>query len=200
MPSIDPGFVPLLRVAFERAGLPDNLLSDDGDINVRALVGMVVQEVEIRTAYTPPRTISIRASSDARRPDPPPQGAPRPSPSVARKLQPTVEVRTDYGSFTLKPYGDPGPVIWRRNIAVLGASAAGLLLGVVLLGFFVGRLTAPGPGRKAKLASGALQLPARSVGGPLFGVSASAGGASSTSSPSGSGSASGGSSSTAPAL
>lgn len=161
--------VPVAREFLHELGISPRIVKNDGSIDVAALAGEVVHEIEITTALTPPIKKTLQQADDL-----PPAGGggtkPKAGPGLGARvgafLQPTVRIRSIAGEKIIAPFGQPAPNVWKKNVLRAVVVVGGVVVGFVLIGFIGGRLTCgcPRPGK----AVGAGPLPPRKLAPPVL--------------------------------
>lgn len=108
-----------LRAALATQGLQD-AIDANGDVNFGALASQAYDTIEFRSQLTP--TVSVATA-----------GTPGAAPSwVAGILKPMVTFKGKAGTVVVAPEGVPGNYGW--------AAAAGIVFGLVGLGYALGRM------------------------------------------------------------
>src|ERR1700690_26854 len=109
-----------LRTALELEGFPASVIDDSGNINPLAFVSGLYQQIEIRTAISPPIVIALTSVQ---------QGG-GPNPFVAF-LKPTVLLKSASSTASIAPYGVASDISgW-----VIGGA---IILGLVGIGYALG--------------------------------------------------------------
>ena len=116
-----------LRQALQSQGLSPTIVTDAGDFDGKALLTSLVEDIEIRSAWTPAVTLNTKALTTG------------PSNPFWKQLRPTVTLSGGkIGRAVLAPYGEApvggsnkGLVV--GGVALLGIFSAGLLFGATLM-------------------------------------------------------------------
>ena len=168
--------VPVVREFLHELGISTRAVRNDGTINTAAIVGEVVHEVEVTTALTPPIRKTLQQADVSPNGDTSSGGKKSEAgrglgARVGALIKPTVRIRGIFGERVISPYGRPVDGEWKRNVLKVTVVVGGVVVGLVLLGFAAGRLSARRPSTALRAVDG---LGVRAVGGPVGSAQAAA--------------------------
>ncbi len=121
---VPPLLVGSVRSALSSQGVPGNVISDSGTLDMMQLITLGFDRIEIRTALSPPAIIDLRA-----KPDPENE-------KLLREVKPMIRFTGKAGTVQIAPYGVPLGVSHELKTALTYAVIGGVfgLVGVMLFG------------------------------------------------------------------
>ncbi len=118
MQVVPPALVPAVQAYLQTQGQNPNILRGDGSFDEAGLIGLAFNQIEVRTAITPPLVFPITAGGPSQ---------PTAMQQVVAELQPTVIFSGPAGTFTVAPYGaTSGETSW-LPVAAIGL---GIVVGI----------------------------------------------------------------------
>lgn len=110
--------VPVVRGVFASQGIGPGAVSDTGELDPQALIALAYDKIELRTAYTPPLVMDLKAPPD-------PESA-----RLLNDIRPHITFIGRAGRYELAPYGHEVPEPagqWSNATKLLIGAAAGAI-------------------------------------------------------------------------